>query len=373
MNKLTFAILISTIFVACNHSNTANYNNSDIFIYDDKSTQNKDIKLSEIAEDFQIVQFENSDTAFFKTNSMFFSDNYICVRNEIGPCKLFNKKGEFIADIGRIGKGPGEYRFTYDILIDESNQCIYLTQLARRLILKYNLKGEFINEIKFEYNLNKPRMFLTSGTVLSLVHVCFKDIDERHFNLANIDTDNPDSIEYISKKNLAVNMIDCKGHGVGFNNEVWAHRNSNNISFMITTFDTLYEYHKEESMIKARFAFKENPIKDENGYMIISELPKHIMVRLIGNGEQYLFVEKDTGKGYRGNIINDFMSNMKMTFSFQDQHVYASYEPLDLKETIEEYIESEECPSDKVEYLQNWAEELDENSNDILFIGKLKD
>lgn len=369
MNKYTL-LLISFVFTACRNTtvNYINYNDSELIVYDYSKTKKGNINLSQIVDDFQIVQFENSDTALFKASWMYFSENYICIKQRNNVCKLFDKKGKFISDIGGIGQGPGEYQNVYDLKIDENSHCIYLSQLTRKSILKYELNGNFIEEIKLESNLNKPRLFLCSDSILSLVHLCFKERSDL-FNIANIKTDN---IEYIYNPNIAVNLKDKEGNIAGFNNEIFAYRNTNDISFMISSYDTLYNYNPRDSVINARFTFTKRPTKNDEGFFIINELPQYFMILMIDNGMKRLFVNKNTGEGYEGNIINDYMGNMNFSPNFQDGYCYASYEPLVLKEQIENHIKSMECPPDKIKHLQEFAVKLNENDNNILLIGKLK-
>lgn len=49
-----------------------------VVVEEEKVTEKKTVKLSELIEDFQIIRFENKDEAFFKSQWMYFSDNYIC-------------------------------------------------------------------------------------------------------------------------------------------------------------------------------------------------------------------------------------------------------------------------------------------------------
>ena len=89
-------------------------NNSIVVLDEEKVTEKKTVNLSDFVEDFQVIRFENKDEAFFKYNWMFFSDNYICVRQSGAPVKLFEKSGKYIGNVGNIGQGPGEYRAVYD-------------------------------------------------------------------------------------------------------------------------------------------------------------------------------------------------------------------------------------------------------------------
>ena len=89
----------SLLFMACSSSvqnvTTVELDDASIILLDEeKVTEKKIVKLSELIDDFQIIRFEDKDEAFFKANWMYFSDNYICVKQNNAPIKLFEKSGK---------------------------------------------------------------------------------------------------------------------------------------------------------------------------------------------------------------------------------------------------------------------------------------
>ena len=89
------------------------------------------IPLSEWVEDFQIVRFEDNDTAIFKMRWPLITEHYIgiCQRGG-GAFKLFDRQGNFLCDVGGVGGGPGEYKGLYSQAIDEKNGWIYLAPIS---------------------------------------------------------------------------------------------------------------------------------------------------------------------------------------------------------------------------------------------------
>ena len=74
-----------------------------------------DVPLSEFIDDCRIIHFDNSDKAMFKAWFTLATDQYIGVRQEGAPFKLFDKEGRFLHDIGSVGNGAGEYAISiYD-------------------------------------------------------------------------------------------------------------------------------------------------------------------------------------------------------------------------------------------------------------------
>jgi hypothetical protein len=77
-------------------------------------------------------------------------DNYILIYDFIIAKKLFvfDKDGKFLRQIGKTGRGTGEYLQVIDFCIDPERREIYLLDTGARKVLKYNLDtGEYINSI----------------------------------------------------------------------------------------------------------------------------------------------------------------------------------------------------------------------------------
>ena len=241
--KNIVSITIGSLFLmACNSSvqnvTTVKLNANSIVVLDEeKVTEKKTVKLSELIENFQIIRFEDKDEAFFKANWLYFSDNYICVRQSAAPIKFFEKSGQYIGNVGNVGQGPGEYKFIYDVLVDEKAQSIYVTSFSSEYILHYDLSGNYLGNIKLGGNINKGRLF-SDSSVLSLIHLSFKDRKDK-FTGANIQIQEPDSIQYVYVEEIASRMTDKNGKRQGFNDE----KERGNLFDYICD---IVEYHKPE-------------------------------------------------------------------------------------------------------------------------------
>lgn len=331
----------------------------------------KDLKLSELIEDFEIIHFDNRDEALFKHNWMYFSDNYMCVKQPRGTVKLFDKTGKLIGDVGSFGQGPGEYQSIMDILIDEPAGFIYIAPFVGKSILKYNLKGEYLSKIDFEERLNKPRLFLNEDPSFSLVNLCFKDMDNKFVGV-NIQTANNKEVKYAHDERLLSNFKNQAGQNVGFNNEIWSYRNAPNFPFMYTHTDTLYHYNSLDNKFNARFALKINKDKTKYNFLIFHEFPKHYLTFIVGGDPGTLVVNKNSHDASYVRIINDYLGNIDASLRFQDGYYYWVYEPMDLKEKLEEHLLTSICPKDQVEKLKKIISTLNENDNNVIIRGKLK-
>lgn len=341
---------------------------------EDDVKEKRVVKFSDLMDDFQIIRFENKEEALFKSRWMFFSDNYICVKQSDAAVKLFDKTGRFIANVGGFGQGPGEYETIIDCLIDEKGGSIYILPFVADAILKYDLQGNYLRDIKLARNINKGKLFLQSDSVFSLFNLCFKGQgSDRGFTGANIQLHNNDSIQYVYAEQLALNLTNEKGERLGYEHEVWSYRCAPDFPFTITHTDTLYHYISKENKVKACFTFKIDN-KEEKGisFFVLNELPHHYLVSLAGKNGGGILVDKNEQEAYRVTFVNDFMGNMDKGMRLQDGYYWENREPLQLQEELEEVLSSGKCPEDQVERLTALKESLHENDNNILLLGKLK-
>ena len=364
----------SLLFMACTSSvqnvTTVELDDASIIVLDEeKVTEKKIVKLSELIDDSQIIRFEDKDEAFFKANWMYFSDNYICVKQNNAPIKLFEKSGKYIGNVGNVGQGPGEYKSIYDVLLDEEAQSIYVTSFSGEYILRYDLTGDYLENIKLERNIKKGRLF-SDSSVLSLVHLCFKDREDK-FTGANIQIQNADNIQYVYVEGITSSMTDKNGKRQGFNDEIWSYRNAGDFPFMMTYTDTLYHYNIQTNKIQATFTMSMDPEKKGDSFFIFNEWPHHYFVTIVG-GSRNILVYKDSSTAYEVEFINDFMGNMECYPTCQDGYFYQNWEPAQLKDKLEEVLSSGDCPENQKSKLESFIQTLNENDNNILFLGKLK-
>lgn len=103
-----------------------------------------------------------SDTSFVilkeKGNVMFSYANkiieynkkyYILDKNSLRTVVSFKKDGSPITRYGRVGQGPGEYIFPWDMDIDETG--VYVLDTNSKKVIHYNESGDFLGEQKITF------------------------------------------------------------------------------------------------------------------------------------------------------------------------------------------------------------------------------
>lgn len=327
-----------------------------------------DIPLSEWVEDCQIVRFENTDTAFFKFWWPAITNHYIGIRQGGGGVfKLFDHQGKYLHDIGTVGQGPGEYSGSlYSEIIDENNQCIYLAPFfGSDKLLKYNMDGTFASDIAVGEILNKPKLALNPDGSLSLVHLCFQGRNE--MMAAHIAKDGTVTA-YKPTPEQITNPLDKDGNFVGFNNEIWSFNNVEGLKFMSMPTDTLYNYNPEKNRLEARFVLSNPPKKDT--FLIFNELPGKFLATVWGTGT--IVADKNTQQSHYVRLKNDFFGGIDTPLNFTNGWFFAMYEPMVLMENIKKRLTETSCTDKDKELLDKLLESLNENDNNVMFIGKLK-
>ena len=344
------------------------------------------IPLSYLAEELQIVPLDNRDEALVGNSKVYVSDNYILVTRSTGshsiPCKLFKKDGTYIANIGSVGQGPGEYNLIYCAQIDEVGGFVYLLPWNAKAILAYNLKGEFVKSIplnkKYD-NLVVPKGVFNVNSKKNQVAV------------ALLPFKNQPTVTWI--QDMEGNFIhepyaDYLKIKPDFSNEINLSRSENHFGFNIFTFwelrkDTLYHFDMDKGELIPRFTaeFKNDPILHD--YM---ELPGHYMCMVtqpkqIAEGfyeteeQQFIIVDKKSNKGNYVRIFNDYLGNLEIAYfpyACTDGYYTVNLEPNILLEQIEKALKNNELTKEQEEQLKALQKQIDEDHNNYIVYAKLK-
>lgn len=347
---------------------------SELIVVDESEVkETRDIYLSEIAEDFRIVRFDNEEEAFFSGFMPSFSENYIAIGKK--PVKLFTKDGKYLCDIGGVGNGPGEYSSAYDVLIDEPAGRIYVAGFSKNLNC-YDLKGNYVGNIAFPKPLNKGKLFKSPEGTISAVQLCFKEYEDNHFVAANFNPlDAGDSVRYVFSPQLEISIKNEEGATVGFNNEVWSYRCSDRQSFHTTFNDTLYSYNPQENKLDAIFKLDMLPERKGSSFFVYRELPDLILADIVGGDNSgSIALDKHNKEVWRvGKMINDSFFNLRYGCrGLHDGYIFEVYEPLELKEKLEKSIEAGDVADSDRAKIDSLLNTLHENDNNLLFVSKLK-
>lgn len=140
--KLFNLLLIFLIACSCKQSEEQTLKNIKV------ETEKADsVMLSKIASSvYKIILETNESSLITKIQEIDRTDQYLFV-NDAGKRVLqFDSSGKFIKQIGRQGRGPGEYLSIISQAIDTHNKIVYVASYKQ--ILCFNFSGKLVNVIK---------------------------------------------------------------------------------------------------------------------------------------------------------------------------------------------------------------------------------
>jgi hypothetical protein len=352
--------ILSMSFLACESNKKTEKADVTVCKFSDVG-KTQTIPLSSLVENCVLIRFEDIDEALFKPWFTTVTDKYIGIRQQdMGEFKLFDHSGKFLGNIGSVGQGPGEYAGTlYDEIIDDKNDLIYLAAMVCRKIPVYRANGEYVKSIELPQDMHKPKMHLSDDGSLTIVHMAFTG--EKAI-VIRLDADGKVVRKLAPPAHLLSNNYD---------GEIFNASNTSAFEFLHTGSDTLYHYDIQKNQIQPVFTISVN--SSEKPFRQYVELPNHYITNVFDKG--LVATDKQTNHSSFVKIVNDYYGNISMpgyVINFRNGWYVHNLEPAQLIEQIENRLQESSCTESDREQLQSLLSTLDENSNNLLFLGKLK-
>jgi hypothetical protein len=141
-------------------------------------------------------------------------DDYILIFDFFIAKKLFvfDKNGKFLRQIGKAGRGPGEYIQVIDFCIDPERREIYLLDSGLRKALKYNLDtGEYISSI------NLPKNDIIHPSLITYAY------NKLYLRIYSQEEENDNLLmEFDPKTGKYTDYISSKKWNLGWNHDVYS-------------------------------------------------------------------------------------------------------------------------------------------------------
>ena len=353
------------------------------------------MSLGDLMETYEIIKLENRDEALVKTYpfGIFVTDNYILLNPDaISPIKLFTRKGQYVADIGGIGQGPGEYKTIHFCMIDEKQKRIYLGPGRANKILTYDLKGNYLSDeaIHFKEIVHKPCIWMDHDKKhVTVVGLPFSENENSNFEISN-------NVCWVqNREGDIVHRISANHYGLigDYSNGLVACRNVDAISFSIfedpmlrTRPDTLYHYDAVKNIITPRFTIDHVVSENQSACTVLYETSRSYWAQVTlypNNLSSSVYsvrlpafnvcVSKKDGNVRRIDRFTDPLLGLSYPYLvMQNGYVCISYEPLGLMDALDKVLAQTDWEPDVRKRATDLRNSLHENDNDILIIGKLK-
>ena len=353
------------------------------------------MSLSDLVESYEVIKLENRDEALVKTYpfGIFVTDNYILLNPDaISPIKLFTRKGQYVADIGGIGQGPGEYKTIHSCMIDEKQKRIYLGSGRANKILTYDLKGNYLSDeaIHFKEIVHKPCIWMDHDKKhVTVVGLPFSENENSNFAISN-------NVCWVqNREGDIVHRIPVNHYGLigDYSNALVARRNVDAISFSIsevpmlrTRPDTLYHYDAVKNIITPCFTIDHVVSENQSVCTVLYETSRSYwaQVTLYPNNLSSsvssvrlpafnVCVSKKDGNVRRIDRFTDPLLGLSHLFLMMNNgYICISYDPLELMDALDKVLTQTDLEPDVRKRATDLRNSLHENDNDILIIGKLK-
>ena len=390
MNKYwgTWIVFIGVFFHSCKQEVKQN----NISFYSVDLLEMEKMKGEEILLSDLIESLDNREEALIATYSFGIdvSSNYILIEPDgVSALKLFTRKGRYVADIGGVGQGPGEYKYAVNRFLDEKQGRVAIAENKKMLF--FDLKGQFLSEesISLPETITKSSIWIDLENEKAVVVVLpFADIGNPKApiskNLCWVQDFKGNILQKISAINYAI-VPD-------YSNEVLAPRNVDAYSFSLcqvvgrTRPDTLYHYDIANNLLKPYFTL--DNVMQEDKYIVTSlyETPEYYWSRVTIGPAKVLSdgapvrmtvfnvrVSKKDGSVKRiDRFTNDFLGLSYPFLTMRNGYVCITYEPLELMGALDKVLTQTDLEPDVRKRVADLRNSLHENDNDILIIGKLK-
>lgn len=128
--KLIPLILLASLFFGCKHEKE---DASSFYMLDCRYSDKMEIRLSDFAESIEFIPLETTEESLISTILKIRStpDYYYITHSNMSSAthiRVFDKKGNYIQTINKIGEGPDEYPYISDFLIDAEGNLVIATQ-----------------------------------------------------------------------------------------------------------------------------------------------------------------------------------------------------------------------------------------------------
>ncbi len=163
MKRFKIFLSILVIIYSCNLRE-----NNELFIIDINRSIETELSISHLVDDITYIPLQ-SEILFKNPFSILTTKENFILSTLPSNILIFTRSGKIINEIGKVGKGPGEYLFPKHLAYDQDENMIYVYDNKR--IIQYDLSGKFRNELNLEkfnsdfhdIHLNKGDIYLAGG------------------------------------------------------------------------------------------------------------------------------------------------------------------------------------------------------------------
>jgi hypothetical protein len=248
-----------------NDGNLQEHSFYSIDFYNIIQKQKKEVCLSEISETIEYIPLETPSACLLGEilDAKVTKDFIFIKHNGTKLIAQFDRDGKFKRNIGKIGKGPGEYLGIREFSIDDEKNLIFIQSNWTREILVYTFKGEFIKSIK---SMPGNRIVWSRDSLFMSFGEPMQGNEKYVFTEIN---SNGETTQVVNNYYVWSNRV------LNYTRSYWGRKNfyriNNQLHFKGWYNDTVYTYNSENKIIPKMFI-------DLKGY----KLPDELRPELVG-------------------------------------------------------------------------------------------
>jgi hypothetical protein len=145
----TIEVMLILQFASCNDKEVNSQSIETIDIEANMKNMEQ-IKISQFTNNIRYLPMGKKDDLFFVGIwDCVFSDKYFLAK-DLTKCLLYDYEGNVVTNIGKRGRGPGEYRYVNNVAFG-TNKIIMKSYFD---LLEYNLEGSFIKKHENYFRIN---------------------------------------------------------------------------------------------------------------------------------------------------------------------------------------------------------------------------
>lgn len=292
--KFSVILIILFSMISC-----SKIDNEKLYTIDINNNEYSEIKLENIKEYTKDIRLENSpESRLGRIIEIKFLKDKIIIFDLLSGVHAFDSLGKFITKIGKIGEGPGEYKYVNSLEVNQDTGLIYIASMYKLLIFSNDFT--LVEEKKFPFALS--HLEFVNGELLVFSDKNGVPISSGFKNISSIYKIN----ESLSvKDSLPIRSVDVPDRGVGayffqhyiseIGDEIFIYKpvltNENILR------DTLYKFEGNKLNPFLKFKFSANQSIESNGM-------KRIWIYNIINSSSYFLLEYDNEDGKRMYLYN---------------------------------------------------------------------
>jgi len=355
MKRFIYVGFILFLIVACNQSKKEF---GDIIDIDPFFKTNKELQLSEIAHNVSYVRLETNPQSIIGRvrKIVLFEEMFFIQDRSTNSVLIFDASGIYISKIEQRGRGPGEFLQISDFTVLPVDSTIFIVDNLQRKVLKYDLAGIFLKEIRLQATATK-----ISSLNDSLVAVQFNFpnfIDNDKYSITIFDRELLQQKKIISQDINVSESDDFSGHNMNF----FAHVNDtltfwefkNDIIYKIINPDTIMQkyyiqYSHKIAQTDQRNFFAVAPNKNELIRFIETDYFMFFSGTTFGDDFRIVYF-KDSGTGYnifRGEDLDKLINDWDYGPDFFPDGVFSNgqvYQTFSMLEFLEDRRSSHPLP-----------------------------